>query len=240
MSLERADPQGLGQPQLPSLERLDWDDLPAVSAACADAFALLTARNWALLSTLLEHLPQRPDLTAMCESYDFLDKLVLHDAPAAGYRVRLHRFRPGYFDRPHNHRWTFGSMILTGAYRHVQYGDDSAFEDAGMRDLSPLQIRTERAGDFYVLHHRAVHSVTAQDGTLSLVLRGPAAKDRFRILDAVSGDSFHVSGAKDETAAQRQAKRMSADRLDQTVRDVIALRPAGIGRGSSSVSAQRD
>ena len=210
---------------LPALDRLDWEDLQAVSAACEDAFATLTADRWTLLADLLHDLPRHPDLPAMCETYDFVDKLVLHDDPAHGYRVRLHRFRPGYFDRPHNHRWTFGSKILTGAYRHAQYGGDAAFEDADPKTLTALQIRTEHAGDFYVLHHTAVHSVTAEEGTVSLVLRGPAAKDRFRILDAVSGNSFHVVGAKDETAAQRDAKRMRPDRLTQTIHDILALRP---------------
>ena len=210
---------------LPSLHSLDWDDLPAVQAGCAAAFDALTANRWALLSGLLVDLPHHEHLRQMCESYDFVDKLVIHNDPTDRYRVRLHRFRPGYFDRPHNHRWTFGSMILTGAYRHVQYGTDDGFEDADLKDLTPLQIRTERAGDFYVLHHSAVHSVAADAGTVSLVLRGPAAKDRFRILDAPTGTALHVVGAKHETPAQREAKRMAPERLTDTVRNILTHRP---------------
>jgi hypothetical protein len=208
---------------LPSLRGLDWDDLAAVASACAPAFHDLTRDNWALLAGLLTNLPQSPALAAMCERFDFLDKLVLHQED--GYRLRVHRFRPGYFDRPHDHRWSFASMILTGAYRHVQYGTNEHFATIAPADLRPSQIRTERAGDHYVLHHTAVHSVTADAGTISLVLRGPAVKDAFRIIDAPSGGSFIAQGAKSETATQRDAKRMRPDVIASTVHDILAARP---------------
>lgn len=212
-------------PLLPGLAGLDWDDLAAVSAACGAAFDTLTADRWAVLAGLLERVPGNPHLAGMCESYDFMDKVVLHDDPEHGYRIRVHCFLPGYFDRPHNHRWSFGSMILTGAYRHVQYGGDSGFETAAAGTLQPLSVRTERAGDWYVLHHTAVHAVAAEPGTMSLVLRGPAAKDRFRIIDAPSATSFHVRGAADESPAERAAKRMTSTRLTTTLGGILTARP---------------
>lgn len=211
---------------LPQLRGLDWDDLPAVHRAAESAFADLTADRWSALIALLDALPDTPALAQMCETYDFLDKLVLYDDPAGGYRVRLHAFRPGYFDRPHNHRWPFASMILTGAYLHTQYGADTDFETATLQTLRPLALHTERPGDWYVLHHTAVHSVSADAGTVSLILRGPAAKESFRIIDARTGGSFHVRGAKDETPEQRAAKRTDPTRLTQTVARIRALRPA--------------
>lgn len=211
---------------LPHLHGLDWDDLPAVAAAAEESFADLTRNRWALIAHLLQLLPGDPTLVEMCESYDFLDKLVLHDDPEHQFRIRLHRFRSGHFDRPHNHRWPFASAILAGSYRHVQYGADTGFDTATADSLRPLQIRTERAGDWYVLHHTAVHSVTADAGTLSLVLRGPSAKDRFRIIDAPTGGSFIVKGAKDETEQERADKRMTANRLTATVTDILNCRPA--------------
>ncbi|WP_316521151.1 hypothetical protein [Kitasatospora brasiliensis] len=208
---------------LPSLRGLDWDDLPAVASAAALAFHDLTRDNWTLLADLLTTLPDSLALAAMCERFDFLDKLVLHQED--GYRLRVHRFRPGYFDRPHDHRWSFASMILTGAYRHVQYGTNEGFDTIDPAALRPRQIRTERAGDQYVLHHTAVHSVTADAGTISLVLRGPAVKDAFRIIDAPSGESFTARGTHSETDAQRDAKRMPSQILAATVRDILAARP---------------
>nr|WSX75838.1 hypothetical protein OH826_19460 [Streptomyces sp. NBC_00899] len=209
---------------LPMMEGLDWDDMAAVSAACHAAFASLTSDRWALLADLTSRVPADPHLAGMCEHYDFMDKVVIHDDPA-GYRIRVHRFLPGYFDRPHNHRWSFGAFILTGSYQHLQYGADTDFENATPDSLQVLCSRTEQAGDWYVLHHTAVHSVAAEPGTLSLVLRGPAAKARFRILDAPANTSFHVRGAADETPAERAAKTMPPYRLTAAVEDVLAARP---------------
>ncbi|MFI9362043.1 hypothetical protein ACIG5E_13435 [Kitasatospora sp. NPDC053057] len=204
---------------------LDWNDLSVVSQAASIAFSELTCDNWALIAKLLGNMPSDPQLVEMCETYDFLDKLVLHDAPGQ-FRIRLHRFRPGYFDRPHNHRWSFASEILAGSYRHTLYGADTGFTSLDPDDLRPLLIRTERAGDWYVLDHTAVHSVTAEAGTISLVLRGPAAKDSFRIIDAPSSERFTALGTKDETPQQRADKRMQPERIATTIADILSARPA--------------
>ncbi|GAA2773723.1 hypothetical protein [Kitasatospora cinereorecta] len=209
---------------VPRLSGLDWDNLPAVAEAAAATFDALTRDNWGLVAELLDRLPGTPELVAMCEQFDFLDKLLLHQDD--DFRVRLHRFRTGYYDRPHDHRWSFASMLLTGSYVHVQYGTNEGFETIDPADLVPRQIRTERAGDQYVLHHTAVHSVTAAPGTISLVLRGPAAKDSFRIIDAPSGDSFTARGSQFETPDQRVAKRMQPSAITTTIADILAARPA--------------
>jgi hypothetical protein len=109
------------------LRTLDWEDTDAIARATTKAFASLTADRRTLAS-ILRDLPERPDLLGLCEHYDILDKIVLHDDPS-GVRVRLHVFLPGHFDRPHNHRW-------------------------------------------------------------SLVIRGPAVKDRFLVMDRTTGQSW--------------------------------------------------
>jgi hypothetical protein len=43
-------------------------------------------------------------LFSLSEHYDILDKIVLYADEK--YRIRLHIFGEGYFDRPHNHRWS--------------------------------------------------------------------------------------------------------------------------------------
>jgi len=70
----------------------------------------------ALLGRLANHITENPALAGLCEHYDILDKLVLHDDPS-GWRLRLHVFLDGYFDRLHNHRWTYASRILPGHMR---------------------------------------------------------------------------------------------------------------------------
>ena len=127
----------------------------------------------AVLDDLLEALLADPRLQAMCERYDFLDKLVLHDMPDAGVRIRLHLYRDGYYDRPHNHRWSFASRIICGQYGHRIFGTDDAFtEDTDPATLRPLCERTETPGSTYALHHAIVHTVQASGGTISLLIRG--------------------------------------------------------------------
>lgn len=93
---------------------VDWNNLAAVAAASDKLLIALNAQR-GVLRELAEHAIGSPDLLVLCEHYDILDKIVLHDDPA-GWRLRLHVFLPGCFDRPHNHRWTYSSRILYGSY----------------------------------------------------------------------------------------------------------------------------
>lgn len=221
-------------PALAGLDRADWDDTGSVLAACEPVFDALTASP-DTLESLLATLENDPRLQDLCERYDFLDKLVLHDTPGTGIRIRLHLYRDGYFDRPHNHRWSFAARILHGQYTHRLFGDDRDFtEDTDPDTLRPLCERTETPGSSYALHHSSVHTVQAAADTVSLLIRGPAAKDRFLILDRAAGESFWARGAAAETPAQRAAKRMTLPDLAAAIARARTLTrqpaPAGDAR----------
>jgi hypothetical protein len=178
----------------------------------------------------------------MCEGYDFMHKLVLYDAADRGVRLRLHVYQTGFFDRPHNHRWSFASHILRGGYVHRIFGRDDQFgEDTDPGDLLPIHERLEQPGSTYALHHTSVHTVQAEADTISLLVRGPSAKQRFLILDATSGGFFWVYGAAQESPEQRANKRLTPDQLDQTItriqRLIADLEPAS--RSASLDGRQR-
>ena len=193
------------------LRSLDWEDTDAVEAATVKALAMLTSRR-RMLRDILVDLPERPDLLGLCEHYDILDKIVLHDDPS-GVRVRLHIFFPGYFDRPHNHRWSYASTILRGQYRHYLFGDADLDETVDPASLKALMVRDEQPGSTYALHHTMVHAVVAEPYTVSLVIRGPAVKDRFLVMDRKTGQSWWQYGAGQEPAYDAEQKRMSVERL---------------------------
>ena len=172
---------------------------------------MLTSQRRMLRDILLD-LPERPDLLGLCEHYDILDKIVLHDDPS-GVRVRLHIFLPGYFDRPHNHRWSYASTILRGQYRHYLFGDADLDETVDPASLKALMVRDEQPGSTYALHHTMVHAVVAEPCTASLVIRGPAVKDRFLVMDRKTGQSWWQYGAGQEPAYDAEQKRMSVERL---------------------------
>ena len=167
-----------------------------------------------MLRGILLDLPERPDLLGLCEHYDILDKIVLHDDPS-GVRVRLHVFLPGYFDRPHNHRWSYASTILRGQYRHYLFGDADLDESVDPANLKALMVRDEQPGSTYALHHTMVHAVVAEPYTVSLVIRGPAVKDRFLVMDRKTGQSWWQYGASQEPAYDAEQKRMSVERLGE-------------------------
>lgn len=189
----------------------DWDDIDAVEAETRKILEALTADRSAIRA-ILANLPRQPELLALCEHYDILDKIVLWDDPT-GFRLRLHVFLPGYFDRPHNHRWSYASTILRGRYRHYLFGNVELDEEVQPRDLDAVMVRQEQRGNAYALHHSMVHAVVAEPYTVSLVLRGPAVKDRFLVMDRKTGDSWWQYGAGQESAEDAAKKRMSVKRF---------------------------
>lgn len=202
--------------------RTDWEDLAQVSDRSRSVFSELLHEGG--LARALNDLRTDEHLRGMCERYDFLDKLVLFDDRSTSVRVRLHLFRAGYYDRPHNHRWSFASRILRGQYVHRLYGREDVILDAeGDADLEPIMERVERDGDEYVLHHNSVHAVQADEDTISLVLRGPSSKERFLIRDLQTGGSFWVHGAADESPQTRAQKVMQPAVLDATINRVVEL-----------------
>jgi len=196
-----------------SLRSLDWEDIDAVEHAARKASSTLLEDRAAIREALLA-LPERPALLKLCEHYDILDKIVLHD-DASGARLRLHVFLPGYFDRPHNHRWSYASTILRGEYRHYLFGDAELDEQVDPATLTSLMVRQEQVGNTYALHHTMVHAVVAEPFAVSLVLRGPAVKDRFLVMDRKTGESWWQYGASQEPARSAKQKRMSVERLTE-------------------------
>jgi hypothetical protein len=216
---------------------LDWDNLATVTAANDKLLTALDSDRTALRE-LVERAIDNPHLLRLCEHYDILDKIVLHDDPS-GWRLRLHVFLSGYFDRPHNHRWTYSSRILHGSYIHALYGteDQLGNGDIDVAALQPRMVRTESASDFYTLHHTMIHSVTAQPHTTSLIVRGSAVKDRFLVTDRTTGQGWWQHGAATESPEEAARKRMSAAQANAcleklTELDVLSRPLSGRPRGS--------
>jgi hypothetical protein len=203
---------------------IDWNDLAAV-AATSDKLLTALDSDRTTLRELAEHALDNPQLRHLCEHYDILDKIVLHDDPS-GWRLRLHVFLPGYFDRPHNHRWTYSSRILHGSYTHTLYGTDDQLHtgDIDVTALQPRTVRTESTGDFYTLHHTMIHSVTAQPYTTSLILRGPAVKDRFLVTDRTTGQAWWQYGAATESPDEAARKQMNGASVNDCIRQLTELR----------------
>lgn len=202
---------------------IDWSDLATVTAA-SDKLLTALDSNRRLLRELANRAIDSPHLVHLCEHYDILNKIILHDDPS-GWRLRLHVFLPGYFDRPHNHRWTYSSRILHGSYAHTLYGTDDQLGNGNIdvAALRPRMVRTESTGDFYTLHHTMIHSVTAQPYTTSLIVRGPAVKDRFLVTDRITGQAWWQHGSATESPDEAARKRMSATQANACLERLTEL-----------------
>jgi hypothetical protein len=71
----------------------DWNELAAVTATSEKLLTALDSDR-TTLRELAEQAVDNPELIALCEHYDILDKIVLRDDPS-GWRLRLHAFLPG-------------------------------------------------------------------------------------------------------------------------------------------------
>ncbi len=102
---------------------------------------------------------------------------------------------------------------MRGEYRHYLFGDAELDTEVDPASLRVLQVRQEHLGNAYALHHAMVHAVVAEPLTVSLVLRGPAVKDRFLVMDRKTGQSWWQYGAAQESTDSAAAKHMSLERL---------------------------
>ncbi|WP_327147025.1 hypothetical protein [Nocardia sp. NBC_01327] len=222
-------------PDFAALTEIDWDDTESILTCATLVFDALTREDNALVLNLLERLPSQAALTSMCEGYDFMRKLVLWTDPDTDVRLRLHLYSGRHTERPHNHRWPFSSRIVRGRYQHNLYGSDAEFDErTDPASLKPLLAQRQRPGDTFALDHASVHNVCADPGTVSMILRGPAAKTRFLIHDTAAGAApFHVYGAAQETADIRASKQLDPAALATAIgdaRNLLLAHPTSEGR----------
>lgn len=184
---------------------------------------LMLLKERYVLGELARNLLQDRYLFSLSEHYDILDKLVLYSSQKTGIRLRLHLFANGYFDRPHNHRWSYSSYILSGAYKHTIYNLNNKNKDPIPDDLFPVIIRREKAGDLYTLHHSQYHSVVAENNTVTLVLRGPSEQERFRVMDNNSKEAWWQYGAEKENQQERASKQISYEQLSKAIEKLTKL-----------------
>lgn len=82
-----------------------------------------------LLSTVLQDAPFLSEIASASYMHsNGFDKIVLAAGPADEYKLRLHLWRPDrepHSEHIHNHRWTFGSVVLVGEM-HMEFFEPAA------------------------------------------------------------------------------------------------------------------
>ena len=208
---------------------VDWSDLPKARAQTDEILRAL-AEDKAALSTLIERSREEDDLFDKCEHHRLLDKLVIYDALDRGFRIRVHVSTEDHRDRPHDHRFSFTSLILRGSYRHVRHQlvgrpediPDEVQDDFDARDtdlrVEPRFVTREVAGNCYTLHHSEIHTTFTTPDTVSLFLRGPAEKERSLITERETGRLWWRFGEEKEKTERRTSKRIDRRYFDELTR----------------------
>jgi len=200
-----------------TLNGLDWDNLDDVRSRAGNLFEALLRPAGPLLRELLHGLPDRPELHPLCARMNFLSKLVVWQSQDQSVRLRVHHLNPDFTDAPHNHRFTFAARILSGAYLHHVYPDDTMEPPDPIADASVRLTRVESAGSSYVLHHETIHATYPTEPTVSVVLRGPVVKRSGKVVDQSSSRTVGWVGAEEEPAGQLRKKHMSASDIERLV-----------------------
>lgn len=197
---------------LDDLPPLDWSDLLGVSEISQKILRTLAADKSALRE-LVYAVETNPRLMAKCELHALDDKIVLYDDLDRGFRIRLRLATADQHERAHTHRFSFSTLILRGMYHQAWYETDAVLdENVDVSSIKPVCYRDERAGSAFTIHHNAIHATQADPDTISLIMRGPAAKDRAIITQKETGRVWFRYGEKDETPERREKIRMPLEK----------------------------
>ncbi len=189
---------------LKKLPRLNWADLDETNKVCEGILTALSDR--AVLRTLVERTENDPELFGLCEIHELDDKIVLHNDLENGYRIRIRLANDKQYERAHNHRFSFTTRILHGTYYQRWYEVKGTLdENTTLNDISPVCIREEPAGSVFTIDHDTIHSTQTSKDTISLVICGPAMKDKAFIIRMDNGSVWYKVG---KTLKRRSGRRM--------------------------------
>ncbi len=208
------------------LENLDWSNIDDVSIETQEVLDVIKD-NPKIIKFFFETALEDKQLIPLVEHYDFFDKIVLYVDSKDRFRLRMHVFLEDNSNvyRPHCHRWAYSSLILNGYYDHFIYGTDKQInETSNIFNLKPIFKQTETKGSIYTLDHSAFHSIKAEPGTLSFMIRGPAVKDRFLILDKKVGKKWWEYGRESETIEEVGKKSVSKDYLEKLTKKIYNMK----------------
>jgi len=208
------------------LEKSDWENLEEIDFRSRKILKKLF-NNRKIINLFLENVLNDKNLISLAEHYDFFDKIVLHVDKKDRFRIRLHIFSGDKSTkyRPHCHRWVYSSIILRGGYKHFIYGtEDQINENTNIRNLKPIMIQEERIGSFYTLNHNVFHSIEAEPNTVTIIIRGPAVKDRFLIMDKLTGKKWWEYGRESETIEEIKRKQVSIKHIKTLIDKLYKLK----------------
>ena len=207
------------------LEKINWKNFDEIIATNKKILENIF-NNRGIISSLLKNVLKNDKLISFAEHYDFFDKIVLYIDKKDRFRIRLHIFSGEDSNqyRPHCHRWDYSSIVLNGGYKHNIYGTEEEInENTEIDVLKPILCQEEKVGSIYTLSHKVFHSIAAQKDTVSVIIRGPAVKDRFLIMDKKVNKIWWEYGRESETIEEIKNKAIAIKDLRALIDKVNRL-----------------
>ncbi|MEZ8656738.1 hypothetical protein AB6D60_22475 [Vibrio splendidus] len=221
--------------------KVDWNDFESASEITTELLNELCSAQQNIES-LIDYMLRSKRLRGMCESNSLLDVLVLYDSlEDQGIRIRMHIAKKSQLHRPHDHRWSFTTKILSGGYDHAVYKTNtSPYEITdlsnsvdyqspvcpdpnyllGNKNFELVLKHRMQPGATMTICHSNVHTVEMKEGACSIIIRGPAAKERSLIYDFDNEKLWWRFGANNETEKRQNEKKMSSEHLKLVIQNV--------------------
>ena len=166
------------------LDALDWENLNEAHKGAEGLLAYINSRRELLHAEFLSHsFEERLRRTRLSHETSTHFKWYMHRSAELGYEIWLHEYKskefrkPGYAEVPHNHRYWFTSLILTGSFKHHIYRVERAPQENLLRSMTVTKQLHYNAGDIYTNAPDVVHSIfEIEEPTLTLLIRSRAVK----------------------------------------------------------------
>lgn len=196
---------------------IDWSDLRSAHRQCRSVLRRL-ATDRGLLTALVAGVRDDAALFADADHHPVMDRLTLWRDDDRGVYLRLH-VSPGTNELiPHDHKYSFTSYILSGAYTHVwRRRAEGAYAGDFTSDQVPLGLVThERAGSCYTLAYSLVHQTVMEADTVTLFMRGPREQQRsYAALDMLDRQNHGTDAASSGEVVKRHTEGARALRPDE-------------------------
>ncbi len=197
---------------LKNLPQLNWDNFEETSQVTINICKEMANKDF--LTKAIEKVETTPELFDLCEEHELDDKIVIYNDLEKGYRIRLRLGNEDQYERAHNHRFPFTTLILHGTYYQSWYGVKGEFnENTKVEDVTKLCARVEKKGSYFTISDKAIHSTQTDPHTISLVICGPPKKDKTNIINTKTGKVWSKWGKKFESKEQIKKAKMSKERF---------------------------
>jgi hypothetical protein len=170
--------------------RADWDD-PREAHASVAASLSMVSEPAALLEGVRHVDPRRAEVDGSAEKTTHFKWFVASD-PQGRFELWLNQYKPadqrrrGHAEVPHNHRYWFTSLVLSGGFTSTTYD----LRDSGA--LDPRSHRELRAGATLTVDPAEIHSLhDIQEHTLTFVVQGVPVRSYSEVYERGKVTRYH-------------------------------------------------